>query len=493
MEQKKQKQPKFKPPRLLKGLLSFILLVTSAILVSAWAIINYQVEKLVAQRTSEYARSITQIAANSAAEALLSEDKIHLQMLVTNVAKDPYIRSATVFAEDGQIVAEKQSLLEKNLDELTTSLPTTTTDDNEASENQLNQSLPPMESNNAITTSETTTETSISSIDTDTYLATQQDIPFVEKIVYQGVTAGWFKITLNRQLLESDFRESLIRSQKIILGIAIVLLIVLMLIIRKYYLRINQLVNANHRLIKLNADHLPRNSTQWLEAVQEISETRLQELNEHLMPAHREDSWHSSRREEQTVFCYCQFAMADQENELTASTLTLAENYLQSALQSYGLQSQGDILSGCLIPLYDSQDKLESLNEAISLVHLIKKLLAELTLPIKLRAFIGIGSLLVLENERGAVTGISLSNRMIDKLGKLAPQTQFEHLYTLGFDEELLQHFAESLPIDDSDYSLNTPCFELSGVKESIIQRINRQVSYILSQQPPIEENNSIE
>jgi len=505
MELKKQKQPKFKPPRLLKGLSSLVIIFTGAILVSAWAIINYQVEKLVAHRTSEYARSITQIAANSAADALLSEDKIHLQMLVTNVAKDPYIRSATVFARDGQIVAEKQS--EPSLQEL--SLEATTTTPKESASQEVDSSLtnpsqdivsnPPKENTESTAKTENNKQSKDGSVEQQSalseqaaaYIASQKDIPFVETILYQGVTAGWFKITLNRSLLEDSFRESLIRSQKIIGIIAMVLLLVLFFIVRKYKQRVKLLVNANHRLIKLNSNELPRNTGQWLDCVTEISETRFQELSEHNLPGEDEDLWHASRREEQTIFCYCQFSMADQENEQTASTLTLGEIYLQSALQAYGLQSQGDLLSGSLIPLFDYESKLEALNEAISLIKLVQKLLSELTLPIKMRAFVGVGSILVLENERGIVTGISLSNRMMDKLSKLAPHAEFENLYTLGLEEEELLHFTQVSPVNDTNFALNSPCFKVENIKESIIQRINRQISYILSQRSPSDLNNS--
>ncbi len=86
------------PPNLLRGILITVILTVVAIVSFTWLIINSQVEQLVTQRTSEYAHSIARIAADSSSEALLADDVLQLNLLVENVAKDPYIRQATDYA-----------------------------------------------------------------------------------------------------------------------------------------------------------------------------------------------------------------------------------------------------------------------------------------------------------------------------------------------------------------------------------------------------------
>ncbi len=62
---------KSKPPSLLRGLLSIIMLITGVILfISCGDHLIFQIENFVTERTSEYAHSITQVAANAATEPL---------------------------------------------------------------------------------------------------------------------------------------------------------------------------------------------------------------------------------------------------------------------------------------------------------------------------------------------------------------------------------------------------------------------------------------
>ncbi len=466
----------------MRGLFSLIAIITSFILLSSWTIINYQVEQLVAQRTSEYAHSIAQIAANSSADALLSDDKIQLKMLVENVAKDPYIRSATIFAEDGQVIArfpEDNTLSEtsdhsaKNID---SSDPLPTNSKEKSSEAEIKQ---------ASTENDQPKKTQISKqaleAATQSYIQSQSDIPFIEKITYQDVTAGWFKITLNRQLLESSFRKSLQRSQVIILTIAAVLLLILLVITFRYNRRVKNLISLCHRLIQINAPQLPKDNKQWLESLEELSKTQFQSLSENIHLPSDTPQWTASRRANDSIFCFCQFAMIEQDNEKTAHSLTLAEQYLKAAVQTHGVQSQGEILSGCLIPFLDSNDENEALEEAINLVYLIKELLASITLEIKVRAFIGKGTILVLENERAVITGVSLSNRLHQKINQLTLQTNFGEVICIGFEQNNLTPFGQFIEKQTKDESDPTIFHLLESVDESIKQQTGRQINYIIT------------
>ena len=445
-----------KPPKLLRGLFSTILLITSVILASAWFIINYQVEQLVAIRTSEYAHSIAQVAANSSAEALLSKDTEQLAMLVKNVARDPYIRSATVYAEDGQIVVQFP-------------LPHTTPSIEQ--EKSSSQALTPKAG-----TQQTPTNNTTSSSQTKTYLQTVNDIPFVEKITFEEVTRGWFKVTLNRKLLESSFRQSLKRSIQVIIVISVILIIILFIVLMRFDGRVKSLVNHNHRLIQINAAKLPHSPQQWLDCIAELSQTKLLPLIDSHSQRQGEVRWITSKRQSNTTFCYCQFAMEEQQNEQTADCLNRAEGYLNSAIQAHGLLLQGNILSGTLIPFFESENKDDALVEALCFIQLLKELLESLPLSITMRAFIGSGMVLTLENERTEITGISLSNRLADKIFKLTPDVQFGETVCLCFEaEELISH-GQFQPVKTQ---AQIPSFKLTETSSSIQQQVARQVSFI--------------
>ncbi|MET1256617.1 hypothetical protein [Aliikangiella maris] len=503
MTTKKQKYNK--PPSLLGGLFSLTLLLTGLILVSGWLIINYQIEQLVAQRTSEYAHSIAQIAANSAADPLMSDDKIQLKLLVENVAKDPYIRSATVFAEDGQVVAQyPENLLQPiSIDDTSTEPSITTTSDatspqssdNSESFNGIDnaQEITNLSSNSTSAeeelltepaeTSETTkrSEQQLLAEATSAYLQSQTDIPFVEKITYQQVTAGWFKITLNRQLLESNFREALTRSQQIILAIAVVLFCLLLLLTLKYTRRIKQLTQYCHRLIQINAPLLPNNTQQWLDAVKALANNHIHTTQEKIILPEANPQWLTSRRAKGTLFCFCQFSMVEQNNEQTAKAISLGEQYLKAAIQTHGLQSQGNILSGCLIPFLDAKDNDEALEEAINLVYLIKELFASIDVEIKLRAFIGKATILVLENERAVISGISLSNRMLEKINKLSPQVAYGDIICLGVEQQSLNPLGQFVEKPLPKEATPSVFYTLLSVDESVKQQTARQLNYIIS------------
>lgn len=476
-EKKQQKQSK--APNLLRGLFSSVLAITSSILFLAWAIINYQVEQLVATRTSEYAHSIAQIAANSSAEALLSEDKIQLQMLVENVAKDPYIRSATIFAEDGQTVVQFPEELFAIVEDVSPA-PSEVEKPEKPAEASAEEEAPQSESESHATA---TTDESVEQLgeQTQAYIQSQKDIPFIEKIVYQDMTAGWFKIALNRELLESSFRESLMRSQNIILIIAVTLMTILLVITYRFERRIKNLITMCHRLMQVNANQMPHSKNEWLATLKELSETRFQALEEHPKLPDQQNIWTTSKRETNTLFCYCQFSMREQEDEKTALNLTTAEYYLQAAVQTHGVQSQGDILSSCLIPFLDIKDEKEALSEAIALVNLIKELLASLDLQITMRAFIGKGTTLVLENERGIITGVSLSNRLHDKIAKLSPLFDFNDIITIAIDANNLADLAEVNEPELEQLTISAPVYSITQIAEAVKQQTNRQVNYIIA------------
>lgn len=442
-----KKDNKSTPPNLMRGLFSSIVAVVGTILISTWAIINYQVDELVTARTSEYAHSIAQIAANSVADSLHKKNHSRMKLLVNNVATVAYINSVTIFAEDGQIIIQHS---------------------------QANNNKTPQQQK--INPSALTNENDL----TQDFLHAETDIPFIKKITRNNITIGWFKVTLNKSELEKDFRQSLLHAQQIIGVISLLLLIMLFITSTRYQKKIKHLIALNHKLIQINTPQLPRDETQWFTAIQELSKAQMNLIEPKQLQSNNSE-WLSNNRIEDSLFCYIQFSMEEQNDEETASCLTLAENYLRSAIQAHGLHSQGNLLSGCLIPLFDNSNKKDMLLDMFALTHCIKKLLLSLTLPIKIRAFIGSGTILILKNERAEMTGFSLSNRSLDKIYKLSAQINFNSIISLGFDLTAIDSLGKFKPIEKAPAP---NCFLLKTLSKTIQQQVNRQITYIKKSNP---------
>lgn len=459
-----QQKKTIKPPNLLSGLNSLITLTTLSILIIGWMIINYQIEQLVTNRTSEYAHSITKITADSSAEALLANEIKQLNMLVKNIAKDPYIQSATIFAEDGQVVAQHPAP--------DTAVTTTASTAKKTTASLTNKK----ENKKKLAVNKTM------SAQTKHYLQSQKDIPFIEKITHDGVTKGWLKISLNRQLLESSFRSAVKGSRNIILIVTLVFLSALSIFIFRYNKRVKNIILCCDNFIHTHAESLPTNKEEWHTTLKTLSSKKKQALPEFTLLPAETLSWSQSKKTTHSIFCYCTFSMQDQDNEQTAEVLSLAEKYLIAAVQTFGVQSQGNILSGCLIPFLEATSSDEAILEAINLTELIKELLVSLPLSISMTAFIGKGAILVLENERSTITGISLSNRLLNKMHQLEAFSQTEDIISLGIDKPYLEEIGSIEEIKHHELKNIQPLFKITSINNSIKQQVSRKVSYIIGQ-----------
>ncbi len=383
-------------------------------------------------------------------------------MLVENVARDPYIRSATIFAEDGQVVVQHPKPLDSVL----------SSEQPAEKINVLNKNtsdLPDNHSSNAINL-ETKTRN---------YIQSENDIPFIEKITYQNVTAGWLKIALNRQLLESSFRSSLKTSLNIILFIATFLTCIILYITFRYEKQVKKIIASCHHLITVKADKLPKNREEWINSFTSIAKQPVQTIDSQSPQPLKALNWHQSRRAEETIFCYFKFSMSDQDNEQTPYVLSMAENYLLSAVRTYGLQPQGNILSGSLIPFLNTTSSKEAVQEAINLTQLLKELLASLPLPIAMRAFIGKGTVLILENERSMITGISLSNRLLHKIHLLEAVVAEDDITCIGIESDELNDTGTLEAVTEHNIKVSLPLFKITAINEMIKQQVNRKVSYL--------------
>ncbi|MCF6194125.1 MAG: hypothetical protein L3J46_07320 [Kangiellaceae bacterium] len=449
------------PPNLLRGILISCLGAILIILVTVWFTINYQVEQLVINRTSEYAHSIAKLAADSSAEALLSEDILQLNLLVENVARDPYIKQATIFSEDGQVV----SLYPMSLD---------------ASDSDV--SIPEAFNQESIDKIDSTSR-AVSKLQRqqEIFIAQQNNIPFIEKIAYQNITAGWFKLEIDRNLLEEKFRESFVKIQLIIGSVSLVAFSLLLFIVFRFESSIRGLANYCQHLLVQNRITPAKNKKAWLASIKELSESHPQQLKEHIILPHASDQWVASRKIDQILVCFIEFSLPPEQDNHFAEHLTQAENYLSQAVQAYGIQSQGDLLTGCLIPFESNsknKDIKSSISNALGFVALVKELMKDLEIDIKLRACLCKTSILQFEDEHDLVTGISIPSVTLDKIRRVFLEVQFGKTVTLSINESLLVDMLS--PIECSIDELNkTPCFIVSKINSSVTKQNNLKFKHI--------------
>ncbi len=456
------KKNKNKPPNLIKGILVASIGITLAILAISWLTIDYHLEQLVKNRTSEYAHSIARIAADSSAEALLSDDKLQLNLLVQNVAKDPYIRQATVISEDGRVVTQAPEEQDLQLIE--------------------DGAITPLEQQSLQDSSTDNSPRSITGEEQaePTFIIRQRNKIFFEQINYQDITAGWFKLEIDRYLLEQNFRAVFIDIQLTVAIITIMLFGVLIFVIYRFDKSIGLLAaNCQHILIQ-NDIKPPTKKSQWLDAIKTLSQSHQQRLHEHVTLPNNADEWVNSRVINQNLICFLEFRIQPQENIQTAEVLTQAESFLNKSAQAFGVQTQGDILSGCLIPFANSPatESHGQLLEAISLVYLVKQLFAKLPMDIQVKSFIMRAPTLFLEDEQDIITGVSLLGPALDKIKQLSLLSQFGDIVSVSILQQEFQNIAECRTIENHGLE-DKNCFLLTDINLSIQQQTARKLKYI--------------
>ncbi len=454
------------PPNLLRGILTAVLSITIGILTISWFIIDYQLERLVIKRTSEYAHSIARIAADSSAEALLSDDKLQLNLLVQNVAKDTYIRQATIISEDGQIVTQFPEEIEQ------TSLLQSIEDRSDFS--LFDDSLAPIKpESTAIITEKQNPKKQ------PAFIVRQRNKIFFEPITYQDITAGWFKLEIDKFQLEQDFREVFVEIQLMIIAITVILFALLLLIVNRFDKSIRQLaVSCQHLLIQNGIKPATKKSS-WLISLTALSQSHPQRLFEHVSLPKQTEHWLNSRVVDKTLACYLEFNLQVQDDQAIAKNLTQAEIFLNKATQAYGVQSQGDILSGCLIPFVEvTPTGSQLLTEAVSLIYLIEKLFSLLDTEIQFKAFLLRAPVLYLDDEHDITTGISLMGQSMDKIKQLSLVSHFGDIVSLSIPPEELDETVQIATIV-CDGIEDKNLFKLVDTHSSIQQQIARKFKYI--------------
>ena len=463
-----KKQTQKSPPNLLKGILISVFGITICILSLAWFAIDYQIEQLVVKRTSEYAHSIARIAADSSAEALLADDKLQLNLLVQNVAKDPYIRQAAIISENGQTVTQYPEDIESSAQ---TKIQSEVSDFSPEDESELTAKKI---LDKQLDEQQSTQKTSLE------FVTRRKNKVFFEPLVYQNITAGWFKLEIDKYKLEQNFREAFVDVQLMIGGIGLLLFILLLLIVFRLDKNIRQLASHCQHLLFQNNIRPPSKKTHWLNAIKELSETHLQQLQEHIHLPKKTDQWINARIVESALVCYLEFDIPSLDNPEIAQNLTQAEDCINKSTQAFGVQTQGDILTGCLIPISElsndkTKNKKNALTEAVSLIYLIKQLLSLLTPNMPVKAFMTQAPVLYLENEQEITTGISLADKSLDKIKQLSLITDYDDVISLSIPQTELEAIAQVSALDTDDKNR----FKLLNANTEIEQLIARKFQYL--------------
>ncbi len=484
------------PPNLLRGILTAVLGITISILALSWFIIDFHFEQLVIKRTSEYAHSIARIAADSSAEALLADDKLQLNLLVQNVAKDPYIRQATIISEEGQIVTQYPeetipagSVTGTENISVISIVPSGSSDQHPLTREE--QTSKNEQKDRTVTMQKPNQQSQ------PPFVLRQKNKTFFEPITYQNIAAGWFKLEIDKFQLEQDFRDIFIEIQWMIVIISLVLLMLLLFIVYRFEKSIKQLVLSCQHLLLQKGLKPSSNKSNWLESVKELSQSHQQRLHEHVSLPKQTDNWLHSKIVSNALVCYLEFNILSQENSHIAGNLTQAESFLNKSIQAFGVQSQGDILSGCLIPFdttgFDNTEagsnKIEnpsgnnhSLTEALGLIYLINKLFTRLNGNIQVKAFIMRAPVLLLEDEQDVTTGVSLIGRSLDKINQLSLLTHFNEIVSLSIPAADFENKAQiEAIITDGLEDKNS--FRLLETSPAIQQQIARKYKYISTSQ----------
>lgn len=481
MQNTNNKRQQAAPPNLLKGILTAVLAITISILALSWFIIDFHFEQLVVKRTSEYAHSIARIAADSSAEALLSDDKLQLNLLVENVSKDTYIRQATIISEEGQIVTQyPEEIIPSSSEEITKDTSDISIQSDPTPDEFLLLAEDPL-------TQSTESSEVINRIQPP-FIERQKNKIFFEPITYQDITAGWFKLEIDKYQLEQDFRNVFVEIQLMISVVSLLLFVLLVFIVYRFDQSIKGLALSCQHLLFQNSVKPSSKKSSWLESLKNLSQSHQQRLHEHVSLPTKTDDWLNSRMVENALICYLEFKIQPQENSHVAENLTQAENFLNKSTQAFGVQSQGDILSGCLIPFegdeFNRQDsaKNHSLTEAISLIELVSKLFSLLNGDIQLKAFILRAPVLFLEDEQDVATGLSLIGRSQEKINHLSLTTHFNEIVSLSIPAAEFENKANIEPIV-TEGSEEKNVFKLLEISPMIQQQIARKFKYISASQ----------
>ncbi len=470
-------------PNILAGMLPLVFIMLSAFLSLSWYIINYQVEKLVAKRTSEYAHSIVKIAADSSAEALLSEDNLQLELLTQNIAKDRYIHTATIYSSDGIVVSQYPQ-------EITIGLS--------AADQNNNRTLDEIAQNNSnnlksdsvviiLSTNDKEISKESSKKITYEYFLAKKNIPFLEKIAFKGVTAGWFKIEIDGLQLESDFRENFHRIKVRVFALATFLIFSLLYLLLRYKRKVDRLVCAIHLLVRrkaIKSDVEVIDSQKiWFQQVDNLAEAsfsnpiHLRELRQHVR-------WQGEEVLESVPLIWLAIDLPKQDNQNLVQQVVTIESYVKSATNAYSTFFQGEIFSGGIVPFLQHATSETNLSKSshidlVSFIYLLKALLNSLDANIKLKAVLFSSRINSLHSDDSMQNRVILPQRKTLKISKLTNLLSESSFCCLANDPSIYDDIAEYEAFVHKHKNI-TNAFLLKEASHDIINHVARISSTII-------------
>ncbi len=459
------------PPNLLRGIVITVILTIVAIVSITWLIINSQVEQLVTNRTSEYAHSIARIAADSSSEALLADDVLQLNLLVENVARDPYIRQATIYSEDGTVVSQ-----------FPTEAPTLSKP--QVMLNTQQQVAGEIEAKSA----QTEQSKLIKPTRSEQFIQRQKNIPFVEPIVYQDITAGWFKIEIDSYLLGQKFRDAYFEIQVFSAAIAVALFLLLLVVLYRLEESIKRVVSSCHHLLIQNKIKPSANKKEWIKSIAELSEQHPQQLKEHTILPANQIQWQRHSKISKALVCVFEFEINHRENVAMAESLSLAELHLNKAVQAYGVQSQGDLLTGCTVPFdlshVDETNSTQQIASAVSLIALVKSLMTPFDQQIQLKACLTYAPILLLEDDHELISGVAILDGYSEVIKKSLQNIEFGETVSLYLKDSQLSPLINIHPLQVTETQSGAlpESYLLGELNPELLQSINRKRQYISGQ-----------
>jgi hypothetical protein len=355
-----------KPPRLSRHLLIWTLGLFTLLSIASYVALDHYVAAHLRQQAFNYAQSIGDVAASLSVEAIKEHDLAQLQKIAETIYQHAAISDVSIYRENGQALV---SIPEES-------------GENEASKGAAGDAV------------------------TAVLHATR--IPLIATISENGVTLGWFKLTVEQSVIHKVINEQLAYIKLAWLVIAVLIWFALIRQFIKHQKRVALLASLANRILKLIHQSPAKNVKKWFEQVKQVEQTCIVALAEITTSPEQELHWSEAKKLSNHPFLYCQFEIEDLDREHNVDEFNLMEEILRASLRSFALQGQGEVLSGCLIPAREELTLKAQYRQLILLHAVIVQQLQSLNLNFKLHSVLAQGELLTLMNAETLVTGVSL-------------------------------------------------------------------------------------
>ncbi len=165
----------------------------------------------------------------------------------------------------------------------------------------------------------------------------------------------------------------------------------------------------------------------------------------------------------------------------------MAEQYLNKAIQAFGVQSQGDLLTGCIVP-FDLNNAVaansnQQLASALSLIALVKSLMQPLADQIQIKACVLFAPILLLEDDHELISGVVLLDGYSEIIRRSFQNIEFGEAISLFIKQSQLNQLIESRPCqiteDGPEMGSMPESYFLGELAPELTQSINRKRQYI--------------